>query len=153
MSTAPAAKAKPAAGGASAPSVLLPLELIDRCIGSKIWIIMKDEKEFVGVLRGFDDYVNMVRLAPRADRVRRRRADARPSPPPLPPPPRPGTGRCNRNNDARGRHARDSDAGQHPAQRESRGAHGPGVEPGGRGGGARGAGGGAELEEVTIASL
>ena len=59
--SAPAAKAKPTAGGASAPSVLLPLELIDRCIGSKIWIIMKDEKEFVGVLRGFDDYVNMVR--------------------------------------------------------------------------------------------
>ena len=35
-------------------------ELIDRCIGSKIWIVMKNEKEFVGTLRGFDDYVNMV---------------------------------------------------------------------------------------------
>ena len=35
-------------------------ELIDRCIGSKLWIIMKNEKEFVGTLRGFDDYVNMV---------------------------------------------------------------------------------------------
>ena len=36
------------------------LELIDKCIGSKIWILMKGEKEFVGTLRGFDDYVNMV---------------------------------------------------------------------------------------------
>lgn len=35
-------------------------ELIDKCIGSKLWIIMKNEKEFVGTLRGFDDYVNMV---------------------------------------------------------------------------------------------
>ena len=35
-------------------------ELIDKCIGSKCWVIMKNEKEFVGTLRGFDDYVNMV---------------------------------------------------------------------------------------------
>ena len=28
--------------------------------GSKIWIILKGDKEFVGTLRGFDDYVNMV---------------------------------------------------------------------------------------------
>ncbi|EQC27822.1 hypothetical protein SDRG_14406 [Saprolegnia diclina VS20] len=39
---------------------LLPLELIDKCIGSRMWIIMKGDKEFVGTLRGFDDYVNMV---------------------------------------------------------------------------------------------
>jgi len=39
---------------------LLPLELIDKCIGSKLWIIMKGDKELVGILRGFDDYVNMV---------------------------------------------------------------------------------------------
>ncbi len=43
------------------PSHLLPSELIDRCIGSKIWVIMKGEKEIVGTLRGFDVYVNMVR--------------------------------------------------------------------------------------------
>ncbi|ETO13672.1 RNA binding protein [Reticulomyxa filosa] len=41
-------------------SKLLPLELIDKCIGSRIWIIMKGDKEMVGILRGFDDYVNMV---------------------------------------------------------------------------------------------
>uniref|UniRef100_A0A914H1K7 U6 snRNA-associated Sm-like protein LSm5 n=1 Tax=Globodera rostochiensis TaxID=31243 RepID=A0A914H1K7_GLORO len=42
------------------PSTLLPLELIDKCVGSKIWVIMKNEKEIVGTLVGFDDYVNMV---------------------------------------------------------------------------------------------
>jgi len=41
-------------------SKLLPLELIDKCIGSRLWIIMKGDKELVGVLRGFDDYVNIV---------------------------------------------------------------------------------------------
>merc|ERR1712038_730516 len=43
----------------AAPSYL-PLALIDKCIGSRIWIIMKGDKEIVGTLRGFDDYVNMV---------------------------------------------------------------------------------------------
>ena len=33
-------------------------ELIDRCIGSKLWVIMKNEREFVGTLLGFDDYVS-----------------------------------------------------------------------------------------------
>ncbi|PVU90311.1 hypothetical protein BB560_006207 [Smittium megazygosporum] len=41
-------------------SQLLPLELIDKCVGSKIWIVMKSNKEFVGTLLGFDDYVNIV---------------------------------------------------------------------------------------------
>ena len=35
------------------------LELIDLCIGSKIHVVMKTEKEFVGTLRGFDDFVSM----------------------------------------------------------------------------------------------
>ncbi|KAK5827399.1 LSM domain-containing protein [Linnemannia elongata] len=34
--------------------------LIDSCIGSKIWVVMKSEKEFTGTLKYFDDYVNMV---------------------------------------------------------------------------------------------
>ncbi|KRX18813.1 U6 snRNA-associated Sm-like protein LSm5 [Trichinella nelsoni] len=42
------------------PSTLLPLELIDKCIGSKLWIVMKGNKELVGTLLGFDDYVNIV---------------------------------------------------------------------------------------------
>jgi U6 snRNA-associated Sm-like protein LSm5 len=41
-------------------SQLLPLELIDKCVGSRIWVIMKGDKEFSGTLLGFDDYVNMV---------------------------------------------------------------------------------------------
>ena len=41
-------------------SHLMPSELIDRCIGSKIWVLMKGDKELVGTLRGFDLFVNMV---------------------------------------------------------------------------------------------
>ncbi len=48
------------AATAQALSRILPLELIDKCIGSKIWVIMKNDKELVGILRGFDDFVNMV---------------------------------------------------------------------------------------------
>ncbi|KAJ2558650.1 ubiquitin-specific protease ubp1 [Coemansia sp. RSA 1933] len=55
-------------GGSLSPVMLVqngPLsfeneKLIDKCIGSRIWVIMKSEKEFVGTLLGFDDYVNMV---------------------------------------------------------------------------------------------
>ena len=39
---------------------LLPLELVDKCIGSRLWIIMKGDQELVGTLKSFDDYVNMV---------------------------------------------------------------------------------------------
>ena len=39
---------------------ILPLELVDKCIGSSIWVITKGDKELVGILNGFDDYVNMV---------------------------------------------------------------------------------------------
>ena len=36
-------------------------ELVDKCIGSRIHIIMKSsDKEIVGTLLGFDDFVNMV---------------------------------------------------------------------------------------------
>jgi hypothetical protein len=39
-------------------SKVLPLELIDRAIGSQIWILMRGKTEVVGILRGFDDYVS-----------------------------------------------------------------------------------------------
>lgn len=39
-------------------STVLPLELVDRCIGSSIWVLMKNDREFVGTLMGFDDYVS-----------------------------------------------------------------------------------------------
>ena len=35
-------------------------ELVDKCIGSRLHIIMKNDKEIVGTLCGFDDFVNMV---------------------------------------------------------------------------------------------
>jgi hypothetical protein len=54
--------APPAASAAAPPanvSAVLPLELMDRCIGSSVWVIMKsDGREIVGTLRGFDDYVS-----------------------------------------------------------------------------------------------
>ena len=40
-------------------TTILPLELLDKCIGSKIHIIMKHEKEFVGTLLGFDEFVSI----------------------------------------------------------------------------------------------
>ena len=52
--------ALPTKAMATNPSQLLPSELVDRCVGSRIWIIMKSDKEKVGTLRGFDVYVNMV---------------------------------------------------------------------------------------------
>lgn len=39
---------------------LLPLEAIDRAIGSKIKILLTNDKEFRGTLVGFDDFVNVV---------------------------------------------------------------------------------------------
>lgn len=41
-------------------SFLPLLELVDKCIGSRIHIIMKNDKEIVGTLLGFDDFVNML---------------------------------------------------------------------------------------------
>uniref|UniRef100_A0A2K5CUY3 LSM5 homolog, U6 small nuclear RNA and mRNA degradation associated n=1 Tax=Aotus nancymaae TaxID=37293 RepID=A0A2K5CUY3_AOTNA len=49
-----------AANAATNPSQLLPLELVDKCIGSRIHIVMKSDKEIVGTLLGFDDFVNML---------------------------------------------------------------------------------------------
>ena len=39
---------------------MLPLELVDQCIGSSILVVMSGSREFEGTLVGFDDYVNMV---------------------------------------------------------------------------------------------
>ena len=52
------------AKGQSATSLgvghILPLEVIDKCIGRKLWICMKGDKEFYGTLRGFDEFLNML---------------------------------------------------------------------------------------------
>ncbi|KAH7823847.1 U6 snRNA-associated Sm-like protein LSm5 [Monocercomonoides exilis] len=39
---------------------ILPIDLVEKCIGSKIWILMRSDKEFVGTLKGFDDFLNVV---------------------------------------------------------------------------------------------
>ena len=44
----------------SAQNTLLPLELVDKAIGSRMHIIMKNNKEVVGTLLGLDDFVYMV---------------------------------------------------------------------------------------------
>ena len=36
------------------------IELVDKCIGSRIHIIMKNDKEIVGTLLGFDDFVSIL---------------------------------------------------------------------------------------------
>jgi len=58
-------------------SQILPLELIDRCIGSRIHVVLKNDREFTGTLLGFDDFVNMVledvteyQTAPSGERVK-----------------------------------------------------------------------------------
>ena len=40
--------------------VPLRVELVDKCIGSRIHIIMKSDKEIVGTLLGFDDFVSIL---------------------------------------------------------------------------------------------
>lgn len=39
---------------------ILTAALVDKCTGSRIWVLMQDNREIVGTLRGFDEYVNMV---------------------------------------------------------------------------------------------
>ena len=41
-------------------SAILPLALMDKCVNSKLWVIMRGNQEFVGKLQGFDDFVNLV---------------------------------------------------------------------------------------------
>ena len=54
-----------AASASAAVAAYLPLEVLDKCVGSggKIWILLKGGNEYVGMLRGFDDYVNLVSLS------------------------------------------------------------------------------------------
>ena len=38
----------------SQKQIIFPLELLEKCINQRILIIMKDEKEFIGDLIGYD---------------------------------------------------------------------------------------------------
>ena len=49
-----------AANSTTNPSQLLPQELIDKCIASRIRIVMQSDKEIVGTLQGFDGFGTMV---------------------------------------------------------------------------------------------
>ena len=46
--------------GDEAAGQLFPLELVDVAIGSRVWVILKSAREFRGILRGFDEFVNLV---------------------------------------------------------------------------------------------
>ena len=37
-----------------------PLALLEASVDSEIWILTRGEREFRGVLKGYDDYVNLV---------------------------------------------------------------------------------------------
>ena len=39
---------------ANTGQTLLPLELVDKAIGSRMHVIMKNDRELVGTFRGFD---------------------------------------------------------------------------------------------------
>lgn len=39
---------------------ILPLEVIDKTINQPVWIILQSNREFTGILRGFDDFVNVI---------------------------------------------------------------------------------------------
>ena len=39
---------------------VLPLEVVDKCQGNLVWVLMQGNREFYGLLRGFDEYMNIV---------------------------------------------------------------------------------------------
>lgn len=48
------------ASGSQVHNPVLPLEVIDKAIGSSIKVLLTNNKEFNGKLVGFDDFVNIV---------------------------------------------------------------------------------------------
>lgn len=51
---------EPTTEESSRKDTILPLEVIDRAIGTDIKILLTNNKEFTGKLVGFDDFVNVV---------------------------------------------------------------------------------------------
>ena len=41
---------------------VLPLEVLDKCVGRKLWILMKNDREYFGTLTGFTDEQSMLAL-------------------------------------------------------------------------------------------
>lgn len=44
----------------TSPSQPLHVGLVDKCVGSRIQVVMKSDREIVGTLLEWDDFVNMV---------------------------------------------------------------------------------------------
>ena len=45
---------------------VLPLEVLEKCLGRKVWLLMKGEREFFGTLLGFDEGNNMAMILKQA---------------------------------------------------------------------------------------
>lgn len=60
MSDPEVAKASEETPASTEVQVVLPLEIIDRCVGQQIKVLLTHNKEFHGKLVGFDDFVNIV---------------------------------------------------------------------------------------------
>lgn len=60
MSEPEVAKASEETPAGAEVQVVLPLEIIDRCVGQQIKVLLTHNKEFHGKLVGFDDFVNIV---------------------------------------------------------------------------------------------
>lgn len=41
---------------------ILPMELMEKCIGQNIQVIMKTNKEFIGILSGYDSFFSKITL-------------------------------------------------------------------------------------------
>ena len=39
--------------------MFLPMELVEKCVGSRVWIVCRGNQEFTALLTGFDDYLSM----------------------------------------------------------------------------------------------
>ena len=39
---------------------ILPMGLLEKCIGQRVLVIMKDEKEFIGILNGYNEFFRII---------------------------------------------------------------------------------------------
>lgn len=44
--------------GKTLPTGTQHAELLKKCVGEKVWLIMRENREFTGVLSGIDDYMS-----------------------------------------------------------------------------------------------
>lgn len=41
---------------------VLPMTLVDKCIGELVWVIMKDNREITGTLQGYDNFLSTLQF-------------------------------------------------------------------------------------------